>query len=66
MVAISSLNLTALAAQAVTPFAGNTYQVQNLGFAHWLDNSLSGIPDGNPIVAWSLDSPVQTNQQVRV
>ena len=59
MVAISnlaSLNFTQLAANAVEPAAGSNYHIQNLAFAHFLDNSNGVTSDGNPVVSGASSS----------
>ncbi|EJC98024.1 uncharacterized protein FOMMEDRAFT_149461 [Fomitiporia mediterranea MF3/22] len=58
----ANLNFTSLAANAVIPSSGNNYVVENLAFAHVLDNSNSLPVDGNPVLAWSQNSPQTSNQ----
>ncbi|KAI5122444.1 hypothetical protein M0805_008756 [Coniferiporia weirii] len=59
MVALAPIPLSA---NAVAPVSGNDYTIQNVGFGHWLDNADSALNDGNPILAWSQNSPETGNQ----
>lgn len=59
-----SINSINLGPGITTPVSGNTYSLNNLAFSHWLDNSDSNTSDGNPILAWSLDTPAAANQEV--
>ncbi|THH04120.1 hypothetical protein EW145_g5757 [Phellinidium pouzarii] len=61
MVALAPIALSANA--VTTPVSGNTYIVENIGFAHWLDNANAVIDDGNPILSWVQNSPETTNQE---
>ena len=61
----TSLNFTSLAAGAVTPVSGHNYTIENLAYAHLLDNSQSALPDGNPVLGWSQNSPETSNQIVQ-
>ena len=58
-----SINSVNLGPGITTPVSGNTYSLNNLAFSHWLDNSDGNTSDGNPILAWSLDTPAATNQE---
>lgn len=59
---IDSVNL---GPNIVTPVSGNAYNLNNLAFSHWLDNSQGLDADGNPVLAWTLDNPPEQHQEVR-
>lgn len=58
---IDSVNL---APGVVDPASGGTYLLNNLAYNHYLDNAFANKSDGSQFLAWYLNVPDTTNQQV--